>query len=33
MSSAKINGIDIHFQMYGEGDTIVFAHGARGQPA
>jgi pimeloyl-ACP methyl ester carboxylesterase len=30
MSSAKINGIDIHYQMYGEGETVVFAHGAGG---
>ena len=30
MSSARINGIDLHYQMYGEGDTIVFAHGAGG---
>ena len=30
MSSAKINGIDLHFQCYGEGETIVFAHGAGG---
>ena len=30
MSSARINGIDIHYQSYGEGDTIVFAHGAGG---
>ena len=30
MSSAKINGIDLHYQCYGEGDAIVFAHGAGG---
>ena len=30
MSSARINGIDIHYQSYGEGETIVFAHGAGG---
>jgi len=30
MSSAKINGIEIHYQMYGEGETVVFAHGAGG---
>ena len=30
MSSAKINGIDLHYQSYGEGETIVFAHGAGG---
>jgi 3-oxoadipate enol-lactonase len=30
MSSARINGIDLHYQSYGEGDTIVFAHGAGG---
>ena len=30
MSKARINGIDIHYQTYGEGDTIVFAHGAGG---
>ena len=30
MSKARINGIDLHYQAYGEGDTIVFAHGAGG---
>lgn len=30
MSSARINGIDLHYQSYGEGDAIVFAHGAGG---
>ena len=30
MSSAKINGIDLHYQSYGEGDAIIFAHGAGG---
>ena len=30
MSSAKINGIDVHYQSFGEGETIVFAHGAGG---
>lgn len=30
MATAKINGIEIHYQSYGEGDTIVFAHGAGG---
>ncbi len=30
MSSAKINGIDLHYQCYGGGDAIVFAHGAGG---
>ena len=30
MSSAKINGIDLHYQVHGEGDPIVFAHGAGG---
>ncbi len=30
MSKARINGIDIHYQTYGEGDAIVFAHGAGG---
>jgi 3-oxoadipate enol-lactonase len=30
VSSAKINGIDLHYQCYGEGDAIVFAHGAGG---
>ncbi|MCY4416671.1 MAG: alpha/beta hydrolase [Chloroflexi bacterium] len=30
MSSAKINGIDLHYQCYGEGEAIVFAHGAGG---
>ena len=30
MSSATINGIDLHYQSYGEGDAIVFAHGAGG---
>ena len=30
MSKAHVNGIDLHYQSYGEGDTIVFAHGAGG---
>lgn len=30
MSSANINGIDLHYQSYGEGEVIVFAHGAGG---
>ena len=30
MSSAHINGIDLHYQSYGQGDAIVFAHGAGG---
>ena len=30
MSSAQINGIDLHYQSYGEGEAIVFAHGAGG---
>ena len=30
MSKAKINGIDIHYQEYGEGEAMVFAHGAGG---
>ena len=30
MSSARINGIDLHYQSYGEGDAIIFAHGAGG---
>ncbi len=30
MSKARINGIDIHYQTDGEGDAIVFAHGAGG---
>ena len=30
MTKARINGIDIHFQTYGEGNAIVFAHGAGG---
>ena len=30
MTRAKINGIEIHYQSYGEGETIVFAHGAGG---
>lgn len=30
MSSARINGIDLHYQSYGEGEAIVFAHGAGG---
>ena len=30
MSSARINGIDLHYQTYGSGDAIVFAHGAGG---
>ena len=30
MTSAKINGIDVHYQAFGEGETIVFAHGAGG---
>ncbi len=30
MSSARINGIDLHYQSYGESDAIVFAHGAGG---
>ena len=30
MSKARINGIDIHYQTYGEGDAVVFAHGAGG---
>ncbi len=30
MSSAKINGIDLHYQCYGEGEAIFFAHGAGG---
>ena len=30
MSKAKLNGIDIHYQCYGEGETNVFAHGAGG---
>ncbi len=30
MSKARINGIDIHYQSYGHGDAIVFAHGAGG---
>ncbi len=30
MSSAKINGIALHYQSYGEGDAIIFAHGAGG---
>ncbi len=30
MSSAKINGIDLHYQVHGEGDPILFAHGAGG---
>ncbi len=30
MSSAKINGIELHYQTHGEGEAIVFAHGAGG---
>ena len=30
VSSAGINGIDLHYQSYGVGDAIVFAHGAGG---
>ena len=30
MTKASINGIDIHYQSYGEGDALVFAHGAGG---
>ena len=30
MSSARINGIDLHYQAFGEGETVVFAHGAGG---
>ena len=30
MTSARINGIDLHYQVYGEGETVVFAHGAGG---
>lgn len=30
MSKAEINGIEIHYQSYGEGEAIVFAHGAGG---
>jgi pimeloyl-ACP methyl ester carboxylesterase len=30
VSKAKINGIDIHYQEYGEGEAMVFAHGAGG---
>jgi len=30
VSSAQINGIDLHYQSYGEGEAIVFAHGAGG---
>lgn len=30
MSSARINGIDLHYQSYGAGDAIIFAHGAGG---
>ena len=30
MAKASINGIDIHYQSYGEGDALVFAHGAGG---
>ena len=30
MSKADINGIELHYQSYGEGETVVFAHGAGG---
>ena len=30
MSKAHINGIDIHYQSYGEGEAVIFAHGAGG---
>jgi 3-oxoadipate enol-lactonase len=30
LTSAKINGIEVHYQSFGEGETIVFAHGAGG---
>ena len=30
LASAKINGIEAHYQSFGEGETIVFAHGAGG---
>ncbi len=30
VSSAIINGIDLHYRSYGVGDAIVFAHGAGG---
>ena len=30
MSKADINGIEVHYQSYGEGETMVFAHGAGG---
>ena len=30
MTKARINGIDIDYQEYGEGEVIVFAHGAGG---
>ena len=30
MSSATINGIELHYQTHGEGEAIVFAHGAGG---
>ncbi len=30
MSKASINGIELHYQEYGEGEPIVFAHGAGG---
>ena len=30
MTKANVNGIEIDYQEYGEGDAIVFAHGAGG---
>ena len=30
MSKADINGIELHYQSYGQGETMVFAHGAGG---
>ena len=30
MSKADINGIEMHYQEFGEGDAIVFCHGAGG---
>ena len=30
MSNAKINGIELHYRVHGEGGPIVFAHGPGG---
>ena len=33
MPTAKVNGVELYYESYGEGPAIVFAHGRGGNHA